>query len=141
MVDVSGKPVVLREAVAVGTVRMQSATLDLVESDRIAKGHVLATARVAGIQAAKRAGDLIPLCHLLPITACEVGFVIPPSRDRVEITATAKVNARTGVEMEALTAVSVAALTVYDMCKAVDKGMVLDGIRLVSKTKGPPVAG
>ena len=140
MVDVSAKPSVQREAVAAGSVRMQSATLDLIESDRIAKGNVLATARVAGIQAAKRTGDLIPLCHPLPITACEVGFRIPGSRDRVEITATVRVTAPTGVEMEALTAVSVAALTVYDMCKAVDKGMVLEGIRLVRKTKGEPGA-
>ena len=136
MVDVLGKPVVPREAVAAGAVRMQSATLDLIESDRIAKGNVLATARVAGIQAAKRTGDLIPLCHPLPITACEVGFEIPASRDRVEITATVKVNARTGVEMEALTAVTIAGLTIYDMLKGIDREIVLGETRLLEKSGG-----
>jgi cyclic pyranopterin phosphate synthase len=135
MVDVSGKPVVLREAVARGEIRMQRATLALVESSRIAKGNVLVTARLAGIQAAKRTGELIPLCHPLPITHCEVNFEIPRSRDRICITARARIAAATGVEMEALTAVSLAALTIYDMCKAVDKTMVLGSIRLVSKTK------
>src|SRR5256885_6482512 len=135
MVDVSAKPMQLREAVARGEIRLQKETLKLIESQSIAKGNVLATARVAGIQAAKRCGELIPLCHPLPITHCEVNFEIPKSRDRVIITARAKIAAQTGVEMEALTAVSVAALTIYDMCKAADKRMRITDIRLVSKTK------
>ena len=135
MVDVSAKPVQLREAVASGEIRLQKGTIELIESQAIAKGNVLATARVAGIQAAKKTGELIPLCHPLPITHCEVDFEIPKSRDRLVIVASAKIAARTGVEMEALTAVSVAALTIYDMCKAVDKKMRIAGIRLISKTK------
>jgi len=135
MVDVSAKPVQLREAVARGEIRLQPATLRLIESQAIAKGNVLATARVAGIQAAKKCGELIPLCHPLPITHCEVDFEIPKSRNCIVITASARIAARTGVEMEALTAVSVAALTLYDMCKAVDKRMRITGIGLVSKTK------
>lgn len=136
MVDVSAKPTVRREAVAAGAIRLQRATLDLIEAEQVAKGNVLATARIAAIQAAKRTGDLIPLCHPLPITGCEVAFEIPASRDRILIQATVRVNAPTGVEMEALTAVSVAALTVYDMCKAVDKAMVIEDVRLLRKTKG-----
>jgi cyclic pyranopterin phosphate synthase len=135
MVDVSGKSIQSREAVAAGEIQVQSATLDLIEQSQIAKGNVLATARLAGIMAAKKTGELIPLCHPLPITHCEVTFEIPASRDRIEIKASAKISAQTGVEMEALTAVSVAALTIYDMCKAVDKQMKIGGIRLVSKTK------
>src|SRR5437016_1192199 len=135
MVDVSAKPVQLREAVARGEIRLQPAPRRLIESQAIAKGNVLATARVAGIQAAKKCGELIPLCHPLPITHCEVKFETPTSRDRMVITASAKIAARTGVEMEALTAVSVAALTIYDMCKAVDKTMRITNIKLVSKTK------
>lgn len=135
MVDVTRKPVVLREAVACGEIRLQPATLDLIESSRIAKGNVLATARIAAILAAKKTGELIPLCHPLPITHCEVDFEIPASRDRIRITASTRIAAGTGVEMEALTAVSVAALTLYDMCKAADKSMVIDDIRLVRKSK------
>ena len=135
MVDVSAKPIMLREAVASGEIRLQRRTLDLIESQTIAKGNVLAAARLAGILAAKKTGELIPLCHPLPLTHCEVGFDIPRSRDRIVITATARIAAQTGVEMEALTAVSIAALTIYDMCKAVDKKMRLNGIRLLSKTK------
>lgn len=135
MVDVSGKAVQLREARARGEIRLKGTTLDLVSSDKIAKGNVLATARVAGIQAAKKTGELIPLCHPLPITHCEVNFEIPSSRDRIIITGSAKVSAQTGVEMEALTAVAVAALTIYDMCKAVDKEMQISNIELISKTK------
>jgi cyclic pyranopterin phosphate synthase len=137
MVDVSAKPILLREAVARGEIRLQKATLQLIESNKIAKGNVLATARLAGILAAKKTGDLIPLCHPLPLTHCEVNFEIPKTRDRIFITASAKVAAQTGVEMEALTAVAVAALTIYDMCKAVDKKMVISAVRLVSKTKRP----
>lgn len=133
MVDVSAKPIQLREAVAHGEVRLQKSTLDLIQSDKIAKGNVFATARIAGIQAAKRTGELIPLCHPLPITHCEVNFDL--KADRIIITASAKIAAQTGIEMEALTAVTVAALTIYDMCKAVDKQMVISEIRLISKTK------
>ncbi len=140
MVDVSAKPPLLRVAIARGEILLASATLDLVEQDRVAKGNVLATARIAGIQAAKRTGDLIPLCHPLPITHCSVDFDIPASRDRIVITGSATITASTGVEMEALTAVSVAALTIYDMCKAADKSMVIGDIRLVSKTKQAPPA-
>ena len=135
MVDVSGKAVQPREAVARGEIRLQKATIQLVESSRIAKGNVLATARVAGILAAKKTGELIPLCHPLPISHCEVNFEIPKSRDRIIITASAKISAQTGVEMEALMAVNVAALTIYDMCKAVDKEMRIADVRLISKIK------
>jgi len=135
MVDVSTKPVQLREAVATGEISLQRHTLELIERNEITKGNVLATARLAGIMAAKKTGDLIPLCHPLPITHCEVNFSFPGERDRIVITASAKISAQTGIEMEALTAVSLAALTIYDMCKAVDKQMVIGNIRLVSKTK------
>jgi cyclic pyranopterin phosphate synthase len=135
MVDVSHKPMLLREALASGEIRMQRETLQLIERNLIAKGNVLNAARLAGIIAAKKTGELIPLCHPLPITHCEVEFKIPPSRDRIVITASAKIAAQTGVEMEALTAVSVAALTIYDMCKAVDKRMRIYNVRLASKTK------
>jgi cyclic pyranopterin phosphate synthase len=135
MVDVSAKPALFREAVASGEIRVSPSTLDLMESNKMAKGNVLATARIAGIQAAKRTGELIPLCHPLPISHCEIHFETPETRDRIRITASARITAATGVEMEALTAVSVAALTVYDMCKAVDKGMVIGDIRLLKKTK------
>ena len=135
MVDVSTKPPVRREAVARGTVLLQPATIAAIEQDALAKGNVLACARVAGILAAKKTGELIPLCHSLNITHCAVEFEIPPARDRVVITASARITAATGVEMEALTAVSVAALTIYDMCKALDKTMRITDIVLVSKTK------
>ena len=135
MVDVSNKPVLMREAVACGEIGVQRDTLALIEKHTIAKGNVLATARLAGILAAKKTGDLIPLCHPLPLTHCEVNFEIPKSRDRIRITASAKIAAQTGVEMEALTAVTVAALTIYDMCKAVDKTMEISAVRLLSKTK------
>jgi cyclic pyranopterin phosphate synthase len=135
MVDVSAKPIMLREAVASGELRLNRATLKLIESQAIAKGNVLAAARLAGILAAKKTGELIPLCHPLPLTHCEVNFAIPRARDRIIITATARIAAQTGVEMEALTAVSVAGLTIYDMCKAVDKTMRMTDVRLVSKTK------
>lgn len=137
MVDVSTKPVVLREAIASGEIRLGKKTLSLITSHRIAKGNVLATARLAGILAAKNTGNLIPLCHPLPLSHCEVNFEIPRGGNRVLITASAKIAAQTGVEMEALTAVSVAALTIYDMCKAVDKKMHITGIKLISKTKRP----
>jgi cyclic pyranopterin monophosphate synthase len=135
MVDVSAKPALRRHAVARGEIHMQAGTIAAIEKDAVAKGNVLATARIAGIMAAKNTGALIPLCHPLPITHCGVDFAIPPSRDRIVITASASITAATGVEMEALTAVSLAALTIYDMCKAVDKAMRITDITLVSKTK------
>jgi cyclic pyranopterin phosphate synthase len=135
MVDVSHKPVQLREAVARGEILLQKETIALIEENKIAKGNVLATARLAGILAAKKTGDLIPLCHPLPITHCEVNFEVPKSSDRIIITASAKIASQTGVEMEALTAVSIAALTIYDMCKAADKTMTITDVKLVKKTK------
>jgi cyclic pyranopterin phosphate synthase len=135
MVDVSAKPVMLREAVARGEICLQKETLKLIETQTIAKGNVLASARLAGIMAAKKTGELIPLCHPLPLTHCEVNFEFPKTHDRILITASAKIAAQTGVEMEALTAVSVAALTIYDMCKAVDKKMRITNVVLISKTK------
>ena len=135
MVDVSAKLTQLRQAVARGEIRLQKSTLTLIKKSKIAKGNVLATARLAGIMAAKRTGELIPLCHPLPITHCEVNFDIPATGDRIIITGSAKISAQTGVEMEALTAVTVTALTIYDMCKAVDAKMRIGGIQLLSKTK------
>ena len=137
MVDVSAKPVMLREAVAQGEIRLAQATLLLIHSQKMAKGNVLAAARLAGILAAKKTGELIPLCHPLPLTHCEVNFEFPRTHDRILITASAKIAAPTGVEMEALTAVSLAALTIYDMCKAVDKTMRITEVKLISKTKQP----
>ena len=136
MVDVSGKSVTERSAVAEGFVAMASKTLDLVLRGNAQKGDVLATARIAGIMAAKRTHELIPLCHPLPLTQVTVEFT--PSRDPagVRVEATAKVEAKTGVEMEALTAVSVACLTIYDMVKAADRSIELSGIRLIEKTGG-----
>jgi cyclic pyranopterin phosphate synthase len=135
MVDVSAKPPVQREAVARGEIHLRPATLAAVEKNKAAKGNVFATARVAGILAAKKTGELIPLCHPLSITHCAVEFEIPLARDRVVIIATARIRAATGVEMEALTAVAVAALTIYDMCKALDKTMRITDVVLVSKRK------
>lgn len=135
MVDVSAKPIQLRGAIAAGEIRLQKATIELIGRNAIAKGNVLATARLAGIMAAKRTGELIPLCHPLPISHCQVNFEIPRKRDRIIIEASARIAAQTGVEMEALMAVTVAALTIYDMCKAVDKKMRITNVRLVSKTK------
>jgi cyclic pyranopterin phosphate synthase len=135
MVDVSAKPLQDREAIARGEIRLANSTLELIRKQRVAKGNVFATARIAGILAAKKTGNLIPLCHPLPITHCDVEFEIPKGGGRIIITATARIRAQTGVEMEALTAVSIAALTIYDMCKAVDKGMSIRNIELLSKTK------
>ncbi|MDP6904078.1 MAG: cyclic pyranopterin monophosphate synthase MoaC [Verrucomicrobiota bacterium] len=135
MVDVSGKPVQQRTAVARGEIRMAKETLRLIQSHEIAKGNVLATAKIAGIQAAKNTANLIPMCHTLPINHCEIEFEFPEAGDTISITSTVKVNAQTGVEMEALTAANLAALTIYDMCKAVDKNMSITNLKLVSKTK------
>lgn len=135
MVDVSAKPVQRREAMAQGEIHLQPATVDLIEAQGIAKGDVFGAARLAGIMAAKKTGELIPLCHPLALSACEVSFEVAENRDRILITAKATIAGQTGVEMEALTAVSVAALTIYDMCKAVDKSMRITDVHLVSKTK------
>ncbi len=133
MVDVGGKPLSRRRAVARGRVGMASATAERLRT--LPKGDALAVARIAAIQAAKRTSDLIPLCHPLPLTLVEVSLVV--DQDGVAIEAVAETTAQTGVEMEALTAVAVAALTVYDMAKAVDRELRIDGIALVSKTKEP----
>jgi cyclic pyranopterin phosphate synthase len=142
MVDVGHKSPTAREALAEGFVLMQATTLRAIAEEAIPKGEVLNTARIAGIMAAKRCGELIPLCHPLPIESVEVHFEVPELEPdgaepvRLHIRANARITAKTGVEMEALTAVSVAALTIYDMCKAIDKTMVIDAIRLVIKTGG-----
>ncbi|MSP81599.1 MAG: cyclic pyranopterin monophosphate synthase MoaC [Alphaproteobacteria bacterium] len=136
MVDVGSKDVTERTATARGRVRMNPATLALIESQGMPKGDVLATARIAGIMAAKRTHELVPLCHPLPLSAVKVELSCDRGASTVEIAATCGVVARTGVEMEALTAVSIAALTIYDMCKAVDRGMTIEGIELVHKSGG-----
>ncbi|WP_050029189.1 cyclic pyranopterin monophosphate synthase MoaC [Verrucomicrobium sp. BvORR034] len=133
MVDISGKAVSRREAVAAGRIQLDPGTLALIRDNQIQKGDVLAVARIAGIQAAKQTQHLIPLCHQLALTKVAVDFVL--TDDGVTATAMARTTGQTGVEMEALTAVSVALLTIYDMCKAVDKAMRIDGVHLVSKTK------
>ena len=136
MVDVSGKDVTERIAVASGSVIMQAATLKAILAKGIKKGDVLAVARLAGIMAAKRTHELIPLCHPLPLASVTLELEPDAKRRAIDITATVKVTGRTGVEMEALTAVSVAALTVYDMCKASDRAMRLTDIRLTHKSGG-----
>ncbi len=136
MVDVSAKVETVRLATARGRVLMKPATLALIQEGGMPKGDVLAVARVAGVMGAKRTSDLIPLCHPLPITGVELEFDFDPAASAVSVTATARVVGKTGVEMEALTAVSVAALTIYDMCKAVDKDMTIDRIQLVHKIGG-----
>lgn len=136
MVDVGGKPDTDREAVARGRVLMNAETLDLIRSNGFEKGDVLAVARTAGIMGAKNTSQLIPLCHPLPLNRVAVDFEMDESESAVGITATASTNGKTGVEMEALTAVTVAALTIYDMCKAVDRAMRIDSVRLVRKTGG-----
>jgi cyclic pyranopterin phosphate synthase len=147
MVDVGHKAVTEREAKAEGYVLLQPGTLKAIADGTVPKGEVLSVARVAGIMAAKRCGELIPLCHPLPIESVQVDFDVPelePEGEgpvRLRVHAIARITAKTGVEMEALTAVSVAALTVYDMCKAIDKTMVIDGVRLLSKTGGSKRSG
>ena len=136
MVDVGAKAVTERVAVAGATVNMQAETLELLERGAHRKGDVLAVARIAGIQAAKKCSDLIPLCHPLMLNAVEVDFRTDPQIGCVYIEASCKVSGKTGVEMEALTAVSVAALTIYDMCKAVDRGMQITDVGLLSKSGG-----
>jgi cyclic pyranopterin phosphate synthase len=136
MVDVSAKAATERSAVAEGFVAMAPETLELILRGNAPKGDVLATARIAGIMAAKRTHELIPLCHPLALTQVTVDFVATRDPAGIRVEATAKVEAKTGVEMEALTAVTVACLTLYDMCKAVDRAMVFSGIRLIEKTGG-----
>jgi cyclic pyranopterin monophosphate synthase len=136
MVDVSEKPATDREAVAEGKVLMARSTLELILKGDAKKGDVLGTARIAGIMAAKRAHELIPLCHPLPISAINVDLKADPGLPGVSVRAAARVTGRTGVEMEALTAVAVACLTVYDMVKAVERGISIEGIRLVEKYGG-----
>jgi cyclic pyranopterin phosphate synthase len=135
MVDVSGKPETARSATASGLVRMRPETLALIRDRKLAKGDVFEVARLAGILAAKRAGDLIPLCHPLGLDAVELRFE-PIGDDTIRIEATARLVGRTGVEMEAMAAVSVAALTIYDMCKAVDRHMRIEAVRVVHKSGG-----
>ncbi|MDR3441023.1 cyclic pyranopterin monophosphate synthase MoaC [Telmatospirillum sp.] len=136
MVDVGGKAITERVAVARGSISMAPATMDLIRSGTVKKGDVLTVAQLAGIMGAKRTPDLIPLCHPLALTSVQVELSCDTEQSRIDITATAKLSGRTGVEMEALTAVSVAALTVYDMCKAVDRGMRISDIRVVHKSGG-----
>jgi cyclic pyranopterin phosphate synthase len=136
MVDVSDKDVTRREATARAVVTMQAETARLISSGGIAKGDVLAVAQVAGVMAAKRTPDLIPMCHPLPITGVDMTFDLDVDNARLEIQATVRVTGRTGVEMEALTAAAVAALTVYDMCKAVDRGMSIGNVELLHKSGG-----
>ena len=133
MVDVSSKPMSKRKAVAVGKIQLQRATLQLIAKDQIAKGNVFATARVAGIQAAKQTANLIPLCHTLPLGDVKIDIVT--SNEGAEVTCSAQTVAQTGVEMEALVGVTVALLAIYDMCKAVDHGMIISDVKLLEKTK------
>ena len=133
MVDVSAKPVSARTAVARGKIRLQRHTLDLISKDQIAKGNVFATARIAGIQAAKQTAQIIPLCHTLPLSEVKIDITI--SNHHAEVKCSARTVAQTGVEMDALTGVTAALLTIYDMCKAVDKEMEISEVRLVEKTK------
>jgi cyclic pyranopterin phosphate synthase len=133
MVDVSNKPLSARTAIATGKIGLHPATIDLISANEIAKGDVFATARIAGIQAAKQTAHLIPLCHTLPLSEIKIDIVM--SKAAAEVTCTARTIAQTGVEMEALTGVSVALLTIYDMCKAVDKEMQIFDVRLMEKTK------
>ena len=136
MVDVGGKAVTTRVATGVATVVMQPETLRLIVAGGHKTGDVLAVARIAGIQASKKCADLIPLCHPLMLTHVTVDFTIDEAANRIQISATCGLDGKTGVEMEALTAASVAALTIYDMCKAVDKGMVIENICLLEKSGG-----
>lgn len=137
MVDISDKAITKREAIAIGFIQLQPTTMALLKDQALPKGDVLATARIAGIQAAKMTSTLIPLCHPLPLTKVSIDLqLLEQPRCGVQIEATCRTTGQTGIEMEALTAVSVAALTLYDMCKAVDKQMVIDQITLVQKTGG-----
>jgi len=136
MVDVGDKAVTQRTAVCEGTIEMQQETLALIMAGTHKKGDVLGIARIAGIMASKKTAELIPLCHPLPLTHIEIALTPQPERNHVYCKTTAKTNGQTGVEMEALTATQIALLTIYDMCKAVDRGMVIQGVRLVEKSGG-----
>ncbi len=136
MVDITAKAETLRQAKALGIVQMDIRTLELIEKGQIAKGNVLTTAKIAGIMAAKKTGELIPLCHPLEVTAIEVNLEIDRNKSQIIIQSEVKNMGRTGVEMEALTAVSIAALTIYDMCKAVDKKIIIGNIMLLEKSGG-----
>jgi cyclic pyranopterin monophosphate synthase len=136
MVDVGDKPDTVREARARGAIVMQPSTLELIQRNALQKGDVLAVAKIAGIMAAKRTSELIPLCHPLPLTTVDLTFGLDPHTGRLDIESVARVTGKTGVEMEALTAVAAAALTVYDMCKAVDREMCITDIRLIEKQGG-----
>lgn len=135
MVDVSAKPPLRREATAIGRIKLAASTLSLIRRNQISKGDVLSIARIAGIQAAKQTQHLIPLCHQLPLSKVQIEFELQSKA--IHITSTVTTVAQTGVEMEALTAVTIAALTIYDMCKAADKKMCIEGVRLLSKSKEP----
>ncbi|MBU0700132.1 cyclic pyranopterin monophosphate synthase MoaC [bacterium] len=136
MVDVSDKDITQRIAIARGSIRMQAETLELIKTGNIHKGDVLSVATCAGIMAAKQTGGIIPMCHPLGLDGCEISFTFNETEPAVEVKAMVRVYAKTGVEMEALTAVSVACLTIYDMCKAYDKAMIISDIMLVSKSGG-----
>jgi len=136
MVDVSGKGDTVREAVAIGYVSMKRETLERIKEGTISKGDVLAVAQVGGIMGAKNTPQIIPMCHPIMISGCDISFRIDLENSRVEITATTNTVGKTGIEMEALTAVSTAALTIYDMCKAIDREMVINNIMLVKKSGG-----
>ena len=138
MVDVSAKPLSERRAVARGNIRLQRETLELIAKDQIAKGNVFATARIAGIQAAKQTAQLIPLCHTLPLG--QVNIHIVSSKEGAEVKCSAQTIAQTGVEMEALVGVTVALLTIYDMCKAIDKHMIVSDVQLLEKSKSSVAA-
>ena len=136
MVDVGDKPDTVREARARGAIVMRASTLELIRRNALQKGDVLAVAKIAGIMAAKRTSELIPLCHPLPLTSVDLTFGLDPDAGRIDIESVARVTGKTGVEMEALTAVAAAALTVYDMCKAVDREMCITDVRLIEKQGG-----
>ncbi len=136
MVDVTEKPLTLREAVARGSVHMKPETLSLIQDKKVPKGDVLCVSRVAGVMAAKKTSELIPMCHPLDITSVDIDFNINGAENKIDIEVRVKITGRTGVEMEAMTAVSIAALTIYDMCKAVDKEMIISEIMLVEKSGG-----
>ena len=136
MVDVSGKNITSRRAVSSGRISMSKAAFDAVMEDRAPKGDVLAAARIAGIMAVKRTSDIIPLCHPLPITKCSVEFIPEPETCSIRVVCTAKTDGKTGIEMETLTGVSAALLTIYDMCKAIDRTMVISDIAVLEKSGG-----
>ena len=136
MVDVSEKPETVREAVARGSVSMRKTTLKLIQDGKVSKGDVLGVARVAGIMAAKKTPEIVPMCHPLNITSIEIAFEYDKKGDRIHIESRVKIKGRTGVEMEALTAVAAAALTIYDMCKSVDREMIISDILLLEKRGG-----